>query len=515
MHNKSIAFSFVALILALCLVFASCQDSDAGDLNETPEEEGSETPENEETEGEGNGEEPEETPTPMPEQSPTPEPTPTPTPEPEPTPEPTPEPSPEPNPEPMPEPEPMPTYQVKFDIGYDALENLIETTGKINQPEAPIRIGYEFLGWFSGDTLWDFETHVSSDLVLTAKWRLIEYSINYVLNGGVNNPQNPSVFTVETESLTLLEPSNQALIFGGWYLDEGFTLPFEFSANPLDLTVYARFVYPSEAFVFEEIGGEYYVKSAPISEDIVVIPDTYLDCKVVGILDNAFSGNALKTLILPSGIKYIEKDAFSQCTSLQFIECGDVKYLGTLDNPYFALISAKDGVESIEINDETVIIADSALAIYSLATVSGGESVKYVGDSAFAYARELSCVEIFDTVVEIGENAFSRCVSLENISFGDQLTEIGEAAFSYCTGLAYLKLPSGIEEIKENAFSSCNSLKTIILDKSLKTIGKNAFYGLPDTAKIYYKGSLEEWRLIELNSNFEMNSDFIYCDYIE
>ncbi len=56
---------------------------------------------------------------------------------------------------------------------------------------------------------------IDKDLVLYADWENIVYTINYCLNGGVNNVRNPKSFTVE-DRISLLSPSNHPLIFIGW-----------------------------------------------------------------------------------------------------------------------------------------------------------------------------------------------------------------------------------------------------------------------------------------------------------
>ena len=42
----------------------------------------------------------------------------------------------------------------------------------ISEPDAPVREGFDFLGWYSSDKEWDFSTDIAeADITLTAKWR--------------------------------------------------------------------------------------------------------------------------------------------------------------------------------------------------------------------------------------------------------------------------------------------------------------------------------------------------------
>ena len=43
----------------------------------------------------------------------------------------------------------------------------------VPEPAAPTRRGYEFMGWYLGDTLYDFTQPVTGNTVLRAKWKFI------------------------------------------------------------------------------------------------------------------------------------------------------------------------------------------------------------------------------------------------------------------------------------------------------------------------------------------------------
>lgn len=42
---------------------------------------------------------------------------------------------------------------------------------KIEEPITPKKEGYAFLGWYNGDTIFDFNTGITSNLNLEAKWQ--------------------------------------------------------------------------------------------------------------------------------------------------------------------------------------------------------------------------------------------------------------------------------------------------------------------------------------------------------
>lgn len=47
---------------------------------------------------------------------------------------------------------------------------------KASAPDTPVKSSYRFVGWYSGDAKWDFDTLVTENLTLTAKWEKIHTS---------------------------------------------------------------------------------------------------------------------------------------------------------------------------------------------------------------------------------------------------------------------------------------------------------------------------------------------------
>ena len=67
--------------------------------------------------------------------------------------------------------------------------------------------GYTFLGWFIGDDEYDFSTPIEEDIVLTAKYEINTYNINYDISNGDLPESNPATYTVESDDITLNNPT--------------------------------------------------------------------------------------------------------------------------------------------------------------------------------------------------------------------------------------------------------------------------------------------------------------------
>lgn len=56
-----------------------------------------------------------------------------------------------------------------------------------------------------------------------AVWEPVSYTINYTLNGGTNNISNPSSYTIESNNITLANPTRNGYVFTGWTGSNGTT----------------------------------------------------------------------------------------------------------------------------------------------------------------------------------------------------------------------------------------------------------------------------------------------------
>ncbi|MDE6201126.1 MAG: leucine-rich repeat domain-containing protein [Clostridiales bacterium] len=177
------------------------------------------------------------------------------------------------------------------------------------------------------------------------------------------------------------------------------------------------------------IGNEAFSGSAMLS---VMIPDS-----VTSIGDGAFAScYMLNGVDIPNSVTYIGLWAFQNCSQLidvtipnsvttvgwKAFDCMRLKYteyknglyLGNADNPYYVLISVKnESVSSFVINGNTKIIADLA----------------------FKYCRSLTAVKIPDSVTNMGRGTFYSCKSLKTVNIGSSVTDIGEYVFRYCNSL--------------------------------------------------------------------------------
>ena len=82
--------------------------------------------------------------------------------------------------------------------------------------------GYTFDGWYRDTALTTKVVNANTSYTPTAstklygKWNLNTYTITYTLNGGTVSGTNPTSYTVETNSFTLINPTKTGYSFKGW-----------------------------------------------------------------------------------------------------------------------------------------------------------------------------------------------------------------------------------------------------------------------------------------------------------
>ena len=100
-------------------------------------------------------------------------------------------------------------------LGGTYATQIVQAGEKAIEPDVPSRQGYQFTDWYLDDTKYDFNTAVTKDMTLTAKWTLDRYTISYNLNNGTATG-NPDSYTVESDAITLNTPTRPGYTFTGW-----------------------------------------------------------------------------------------------------------------------------------------------------------------------------------------------------------------------------------------------------------------------------------------------------------
>ena len=263
---------------------------------------------------------------------------------------------------------------------------------------------------------------------------------------------------------------------------------------------------------------------------------------------------SLTSITLPEGVTSIGEYAFYYCTSLASITIPEgVTSIGSSAFEFctsLANVTIPEGVTSIEKST-----FDNCT---SLTSITLPEGVTSIGEYAFYYCTSLASITIPDGVTSIKSSAFYKCTSLTSITIPSSVTSIGDRAFNKCLflrsnfinnskrsdatnwgaifyteeeevdgmiirdnvlvaargNLTIANIPEGVTSIGSEAFSGCTSLTSITIPSSATSIGWAAFDGCSGLTDVYYLGSAEQWKAIEIGSSNESltNATLHYYD---
>jgi len=134
------------------------------------------------------------------------------------------------------------TYTVTFNSNSgSAVDSATVNHGAtVTEPAEPVRENYNFVYWYSENEneAYDFETAVTEDLTLYAKWKINTYTVTFNTNCDITMGNRTVDYgdTVNEPTIT-----RDGYTFGGWYTDEALTNAYDFdTAVTSDLTLYAK-----------------------------------------------------------------------------------------------------------------------------------------------------------------------------------------------------------------------------------------------------------------------------------
>ena len=161
------------------------------------------------------------------------------------------------------------TVTFDTDGGSAVAAQTVKEGSALSAPAAPTREGYEFVGWYLGDTAYDFSAPVTGNLTLTARWNILSYTVEFrdtdgEILGGLTVDWN-------TPAVRPKDPEKTGMDFAGWYLGDtayDFTTPVTG-----DLTLTAHWTVKQLTVNFDTQGGNAVPPSTVSWNTAVSAPD--------------------------------------------------------------------------------------------------------------------------------------------------------------------------------------------------------------------------------------------------
>ena len=141
-------------------------------------------------------------------------------------------------------------------LGGTYATQIVQAGEKAIEPDVPSRQGYQFTDWYLDDTKYDFDTAVTGDMTLTAKWTANSYTIAFDTNGG--SDIDPITQDYGTQIAAPEAPTREGYTFIGWDKEIPTTMPAE------NMTVTAQWEINQYKITFDTAGGS---EIAPITQE--------------------------------------------------------------------------------------------------------------------------------------------------------------------------------------------------------------------------------------------------------
>lgn len=249
----------------------------------------------------------------------------------------------------------------------------------------------------------------------------------------------------------------------------------------------------------------YYINKVVIQKGITSIgKNAFGDCEyltgvtipegVESIGDYAFlSCKRLRRITIPDGVTHIGRHAFDNCARLV-----DITLPESATSIGEGAFEGCDAIENIALpSGMTSIAAHTFFDCRALKNIVIPDGVTSIGNSAFSYCV-LTDIMIPENVEYIGEWAFRGCEKLESIVIPDGITSIGDYTFCECSSLTDITLPESVESIGKHAFEK-SAITNITLSDNVTSIGESAFAQCNRLTDVYYGGSEEKWKEIDIS----------------
>lgn len=141
-----------------------------------------------------------------------------------------------------------------------------------------------------------------------------------------------------------------------------------------------------------------------------------------------------------------------------------------------------------------------------LANTDGSDVFEMNGTTLVKYTGTAKTVSVSDTVKVIGEEAFAGNEYITEVKLPAGVEEISYRAFADCTSLEKIIISDNVISIESGAFSNCSSLKEFYIGENLHDLGYGVFAGCD---------SLEKLKLSDKNTHFQYKDGLLYDDEVK
>lgn len=369
-------------------------------------------------------------------------------------------------------------YKITFDSnGGNVIEPVIkEFHSKLDLP-IPVKVGYDFIGWYDGLDIESKEftnSHViEEDLYLFAKWKIKEYkvtfkdyddniiNVQYVKHGyGATQPYIPkrTGYTFKSWNNSFDNITSDILIKADYEINQ-YTITFNTNGgikidpmivnynNTIKLPIPSR-----ENYVFLGWNSD----ENETSKELIVTKDVTLDAKwtrlkYYNIYFNVNGGSHVESInvgcyslitILPTSTK--ENFIFNGWKLNDELITLPLEYKFNEDIILNASWKAfyQGFAYEIQNNEITILSYDNSDIDVIIPDTIDNLPVTSIGDNAFKNNNNIKSITFGESIINVGDNAFEGCINLTNVYMNSKIINLGNSVFVGCDKLETITLSS-------------------------------------------------------------------------
>lgn len=233
----------------------------------------------------------------------------------------------------------------------------------------------------------------------------------------------------------------------------------------------------------------------------ISLSDVVYSDNLVSIGEAAFTGTALRSVILPESLQTIGNQAYSDCKGIEQIWIG--RNLSNIGNGAFSAIAdnvpitaagttpaiggAKAFPSKIKASNDLFVpeeSVDAYKAEWGFSNVEGCPATdsEWIVSSGFitAYTGTSNNISIpqyigVNYIQGFTSDVFKGNTSIQSVVFPEEMETIPENAFNGCSSLSSVIFSGNLKRVSASAFEGCASLLSVSLPESVCTIGEYAF----------------------------------------
>lgn len=284
------------------------------------------------------------------------------------------------------------------------------------------------------------------------------------------------------DSLVVRGPVNDAHLYTMWacsFYGGTTVINLEYATVKDNRLPKNAFWYQSEQYT----PGAEYIDCIPLRR--IILPE---GLREIGVM--AFSyAIALEDINLPSSLKEIRRDCFSDCISLNvdpLIVPEGIEEIG-----YGAFVNCRSMRGKVILPSTIKRIGGEAFFQSKISECNFPEGLEEIGDAAF-YATRLKEAILPNTCQSLpGASHFMLDYELEKVRLPEGVKFIPEDFVNNCIMMTEFEMPESVEEIRYGSFWQCGSLRELHLPSNLKSIGMEGLYYCKGLKTIIFPATLE------------------------